>query len=96
MMNKEIIKEFLKPDWRKIGISIILFLFLSSIIPTCICYNISGAMGCECADLLFMLPKKVCTGEIISALSEFAFVYIFSYILSCLIIFIYGKFRKRK
>ncbi len=34
-MNRETIKEFLRPDWRKVVISVILFLFLFPVSIVC-------------------------------------------------------------
>jgi hypothetical protein len=100
-------KEFLKPDWRKIALTIIIFLFFIGywvynffvgIFGWCEPCNHeyylpweSGACGhCGYPDLLtYILIEIYWPLAIIIAL-------FISYLLSCLIVWIYDKFRKVK
>jgi hypothetical protein len=100
------IKQFLKPDWRKIKVVMILliltnfgFLFLVlmttagdagyfdmiglplGFVKLSICSNLSGVVSC--GGGFFSLPFLIIN-------------IIFWYLLSCLIIWIYDKFRKKK
>ncbi|OGI12694.1 hypothetical protein A3K64_03930 [Candidatus Micrarchaeota archaeon RBG_16_36_9] len=96
-------KQFLKPDWRKIVIFVI-FLIVSLFFAfyTDISDNISDIFS----PLLFVLifPWYLFLGLIsfISLSSVYLFfisfipVIIYQYLLSCLIVWIYDKLRKRK
>ncbi len=101
MMNKETIKEFLKPDWRKVAMFVILAFFILVFlgIPIKI-YDWSGLKGLEFVSIL-----KI--GEIMPFLNTidvrvwiiwhllFIELIIF-YPLSCLIISVYDKFKTKK
>jgi len=95
-------KEFLKPDWRKIVVFVILFI-LSSFISAYF-NTIYSAIGfCSSIKAGFPLAFNTeisgieCGGDS-SNFDIFSFILdiIFWYLLSCLIVWIYDKFRKKK
>ena len=102
-MSKEIIMEFLKPDKRKNLIAIILSIFfiIGLIIsrgvgphPTIIdifIFNIFVALTYP-LSILF----KLINVTIINPPLQLIIIFFYAYLLSCLIIFIYDKFKKIK
>ena len=117
MMNKEAIKQVLKPDWRKILLTVVITIF--SYIPFICLPPLPGpgpfARPAQCypfialfLDLLTWLYFSLgFPGEIGSIMAPIVLprivLYIFLaieviviYLLSCLIIFIFDKFRSRK
>jgi hypothetical protein len=100
-------KQFLKPDWRKIVIFIVLFILLT---PFSI-FNVNlSERGFPFSYSYYLAPED-CRGIngnvrcIIEPMQIFNWGYfildvfiwaIISYLLSCLIVWIYDKFRKRK
>lgn len=98
-------KQFLKPDWRKIVIIILIifFLFLGRLIEIPI--KIENFLGSFFLFLIspILLFSSCATigGQIslfcqISTLVGFIILPIFWYLLSCLIVWIYDKYRKKK
>jgi len=92
------IRQFLEPDWRKIVITIVLFAFLfysfDGKYPIEYMYIAMG--GCRETD-----GGMVCIGSGYGYNWAYFFLDIFiwaiiSYLLSCLIIWIYDKLRKKK
>lgn len=89
-------KEFLKPDWRKILLFVILSILLSAIpnfvieIPVFCGLSFGIPLPFYCS---LILPFDFNGGFVITNL----FVdIIFWYLLSCLIVWIYGKLKKEK
>jgi hypothetical protein len=119
-------KQFLKPDWRKILLFIILLLIFYSIkveqeeqlrammgidVYAACCAKIMDQQGNlrggtleGCASQEIIQKYKSCEGmkismqneELFSNVKFFLFFGIISYLLSCLIVWIYDKFRKNK
>ena len=117
------LKQFLKPDWRKIALTIIIFSIISYFVtfplmekPPCMISRCPTAYVSRQT-----LPQHVCgvciedvksndylIGTIIYLASPslltynlgtfdfFVLEFIFWYLLSCLIVWIYDKFRKKK
>jgi hypothetical protein len=87
-------KEFLKPDWKKIFSMIIIFILSYIFIPSAFfTYDVVGDISC----FLLVVGGK-CKG--IEVRQEFNGIYAFftaiiSYLLSCLIVWIYNKARKK-
>ncbi len=98
------LKQFLKPDWRKIVIFVILFLFWLFIILFTSCFHprITCEEGYESYyETLIIVCSSRCISEnliILYRIRDFTlgiFVYfILPYLISCLIVWIYDKFRK--
>jgi len=115
------LKQFLKPDWRKIVIFVALTIILFSIIYSIInaqrewlqarmgidvfsecCINRGKLEGCASDEII--QRYKTCEGfekyrqnqEFLNNISMLLPIAIISYLLSCFIIWIYDKFRKRK
>jgi len=101
MINKETIKQFLKPDWRK-GMFFIVFIIINSFF---LCHKVlvSGGRIKYCGFPLDCLKDTyiVAIGGFNSSL-EFTGLFsclaniIFWYLIACLVIFIYDKFKNRK
>jgi len=104
------IKQFLKPDWRKIVIFVIL---LSSILLTIyflgfydrnailkkISDNAFGKIECPACPLIGTCENYKCKYYLPDISTSIAYLIgfgIISYLLSCLIVWIYDKFRGRK
>jgi len=101
------IKKFLKPDWRKIVIFVILFL-ITTFVPffTAEAYNMTSGerfiSRFSLANILFncfwgniyenFLYKQECSQSI----QFFVLLIILDYLLSCFIVWIYDKFRKKR
>jgi len=99
-------KEFLKPDWRKIVLTVIIFLLIT-FLPLLLgfCAPISTLVGGKQCLLviqpLFMfLPsgsisyKPIATGLYFVPSLYWILDIIFYYLLSCLIVWIYDKLKK--
>lgn len=93
MMNKETIKEFLKPNWKKIIVFVILLaltfthprLFTALLIELPIC------------NTYHYFTKEVCFLDFYRHGSfEYAFLIIIWYFISCLIICAYNKLKTKK
>ena len=84
------LKQFLKPDWRKIVIFVVLFIFSSFFLP------VPSAISQNYMGLPFSYLKgyygEYSEFDVVSLLLDL----IFYYLLSCLIVWIYDKFRKGK
>jgi hypothetical protein len=105
------LKQFLKPDWRKIVIMIILPLIVSilsceSLWDYSESFQNIPSYGHSCSSLdyvvsylTFIMPIKTARidpGGLKSEINYLIFTWIVWYLLSCFIIWIYDKFRKRK
>jgi hypothetical protein len=91
------LKQFLKPDWRKIVIFVVLFVLAVIIIPI-----INARFGLYTVSIGFPLPFYSCTFlvELGSLCSFTGYTYIIIdiliwYLLSCLTVWIYDTLRKR-
>ena len=77
------VKQFLKPDWRKIVLTIVLMIIPSLFITSYSIY-VASCVGCgyffnfESFGILFVISL------------------IITYLLSCFIVWVYDKFRKKK
>lgn len=98
------LKQFLKPDWIKIVIFVILFI-ISILTPNrCIISNLFFSYEAKCTIYVFGAPFSFFYIQPVVELApeiHFDFIglfgnIIFWYLLSCLIVWIYGKFRGRK
>lgn len=112
-MTLEAIKEFLRPNWKKIfGVVLFFFLFVGSFIisptpeaftffwniffvifapPLFIHDYLENTLFYQCSMHLSTLLTPI--GEIIFVLLSF---FLYWYVLSCLLIFAYDKFKSRK
>lgn len=79
------LKVFLKPDWRKIVLFVILSVVLSVYVFLWITTHTAVCLAIGCPTI-----EEVALGGLVTALP---FILVFSYILSCLIIFAYDKLR---
>ena len=91
------LKQFLKPDWRKIVITIVSIFYVLLVIVS----FITGGMFVDCTEEGFRLHPESCGYkkpliEINDLRVTFIISIVISYILSCLIVWIYDKFRKKK
>ena len=86
------LKQFMKPNWRKIVITVILFIISTAYV---------SFLGLD-APYLYGFPLPVYQlGGWPSGYTGFIYLgiivdFIFYYLLSCLIVWIYDKFRKKK
>jgi len=97
------LKQFLKPDWRKIVI--IIFIIISLLIPWVFMRTGPGT-GMDIEHFTFFLfswiflplfqPCGYISGSICSTIPFFVIHVIYWYFLSCLIIWIYDKVKKKK
>ena len=93
-------KQFLKPDWRKIVISVVLFIILSYLINNPF-YTEDKGFPLVFLDFAVYGPALLPSGTIVDyrgpvfSLMNLIIDLIFWYILSCFIIWIYDKFKKR-
>ncbi|MBW2976894.1 hypothetical protein KY347_05600 [Candidatus Woesearchaeota archaeon] len=101
-MDKERIKEFLKPDWRKVLLLVLLFGFSVVFGVT----NIGGELLLVELNPFLWAPYALfgfcCPGWFIPS-GEYLFHpvwllpgFVYWYLLSCLMVSIYDKLRKRK
>ena len=94
MMN---IKQFLKPDWRKIVIFVILFIFgigISILSNSCLgCYNVSTGLPLGFYEQIFWPPEMEKTNFL---MLNFIIDIVILYFFSCLIIWIYEIIKKKK
>lgn len=82
-------KQFLKPDWRKIAITAIMFIFFVFFLT----YSIySGGVGFSFGFPIHTSRNPSILEQIYISIIDL----VFWYLLSCLIIWIYDKFRKKK
>ena len=79
------LKEFLKPDWRKIVLFVILSLVLSVYVFLWITTHTAVCLAIGCPTI-----EEVALQGLITLLP---FILILSYILSCFIIFAYDKLK---
>ena len=107
MMSKETIKQFLKPDWRKIVLTIVIIV-LSYIPYTSVQYP-GGGEGYYFISGYFwefvshhivsffvsVIPESLISFLVLMILAWVVHMMCF-YLLSSLIIFIYDKFRSKK
>jgi len=85
-------KQFLKPDWRKI----VLFLVLLNFVPMpLVCYYALGGCGEMFIVAGFIFFLTVLMTPLIMIVIAIPLI-ILSYLLSCLIIWIYDKFKGKK
>jgi membrane protein implicated in regulation of membrane protease activity len=83
-------KQFLKPDWRKMVLFVIL-LILSLL------YEWPCTRSSVCRGLIFSYATKFFLSDNYDILwVQFVLNIVIWYLLSCLIVWIYDKFRKRK
>jgi len=96
------LKQFLKPDWRKVVIFAVAFIiqFLIVLVWMSSCGECSSDFG---LPLVFytragcsMGIRGIQCGKDFYSLNYFVIDIIFWYLLSCIIIWIYDKFRKKK
>jgi hypothetical protein len=104
-------KQFLKPDWRKIVVTVIIPLIV--VIPGCASlwdyyesFQNMSSHGHSCSSLdyivsylIFIMPIKtarVDPGGLKSEINYLIFTWIAWYLLSCLIIWIYDEVKKKK
>jgi glucan phosphoethanolaminetransferase (alkaline phosphatase superfamily) len=91
------IKQFLKPDWRKIVVFVILFILgigISILSNSCLgCYNVSIGLPLGFYEEIFWPHGMEKTNFL---MLNFIIDIVILYFFSCLIIWIYDKFRKRK
>jgi len=99
MINKKAVKEFLKPDWKRILVLIILIviIFPFTPIPLCKVFNAyeetTYISFCLVGTWLNILPAPLG----LSCDCNYAFIpliLLMYYFLSCLIIFIYNRIKK--
>jgi len=101
-MNWKDVKEFLKLDWRKIVIAVILGL-ISYFYGVDYCYMAPCPEGNLCPQICRTLANPLLWGpgciffgdNAFSKITSTFFGIIYWYLLSCLIVWIYGKLRKR-
>ena len=87
-MNKETIKEFLKPDWRKILTTLVICLLL-------FLYNSITYFCPPGADCVGIFTTKIFLDNTLLILPWY-FIIFPAYFLSCLIISVYDKFKVKK
>jgi hypothetical protein len=97
----EPIKEFLKPSLRKVGLSMLIFLFLFTFgTPLCIDPSMEGwqqhpdSEYWGCHSMWHRYFHSIPDWPVISPVPFLDFV-IISYFLSCLIVWIYNKVKKK-
>ncbi len=90
-------KEFFKPDWRKIVLFIVLFIFgiiISIFSNSCLgCYNVSVGLPLGFYEQIFWPRGMEKTNFLMLNL---VIDIVFCYLFSCLIVWIYDNFRKVK
>ncbi len=99
------LKQFLKPDWRKIVLEILMFLILLVYISPCFdeCCLESPLLNCPCLNCPFYACfSPMLDIEYVFKVPFFNFLPIFLvvmiivlYILSCLMVWIYDKVKKK-
>ena len=87
-------KEFLKPDWKKIVGVVILSALIPIPVSSCFCagWDCICVIGQSLINILITSPHQLLYGY------YFPFIIIlilFYYLLSCLIVWIYDKVRKK-
>lgn len=98
-------KDFLKPDWKKIVLAVLLLLFLPG--PVDLTHNIACNMSGPCYwpdpeiqiipfGFLIMVNDVRIWPEYIVDLQIYLWVFVLDYILSCTIIFLYNKHKRSK
>ena len=87
-------KEFLKPNWKKIMIMIILLLISSIRIPK-VCLFI-GTSCPESYGLPLVFYEIGYLDNVTNSPINFIIDLIFWYIVSCIVVTIYDKFKKKK
>ena len=95
------LKQFLKPDWRKIVILVVLFIIS---VPTPSMFNLFSNFETRYAVYAFGVPFGFFyISPVVELAPEiyFDFIGLFGniiiwYVLSCLIVWIYDKFREKK
>lgn len=96
-------KDFFKPDWNKIVLFVILFLILPT--PSYVIYPCTLEFGSYCPPPGWTIIPFTGFGILIDTLegqfnsnysTPFLFSLITSYLLSCLIVFAYNKYRGKK
>ena len=93
-------KQFLKPDWRKIVVFIILLIFIVIIIPIFINSGF-GVLYVNAGFPLVFYEKTIINPSLGTEKTNFLMLnlvidIIVLYVLSCLIVWLYDKFRKKK
>ena len=93
-MNKETIKEFLKPDWRKL---IITFLLLLIPHPYFTIYPPGGNLiHLSTFEQIFLLPSIVPSSTCVLFFGILLLTVIVCYLFSCFVVFVYNKFKTKK
>jgi len=94
------LKQFLKPDWRKIVVFAIIFIITYILVYDCgdilssaLCEARGFPMTCWSRHTVSKMPPRM--EDVISYFGLITDLIIW-YLLSCLIVWIYDKFRKRK
>jgi len=91
-------KEFLKPNWRKIGLTILfiilLFIFSGYWLPRSDFFWIQTIMG-DCLGRGGMMGPCPFLFEQTPNLNAFILIFVLGYLISCLIICIYDKVKKK-
>ncbi len=96
------IKQFLKPDWRKVVIFVILSIFFNPFVSEdcfvvkCVA-NQPCHSGCRYSNIIFYQISFFVDWNSVAFFDNlFLFSPLINYLLSCLIVWIYDKLRKRK
>jgi predicted neutral ceramidase superfamily lipid hydrolase len=98
------LKQFLKPNWRKVVIFLLMSLIMSFTLLFFIgCGPRRGTLGTLCVysitDYLTVIvasPLVILLNYFLGVFHVFVLSFIYWYLLSCLIIWIYDKFRGKK
>ena len=110
MMNKEIIKEFLKPDWRKIILTVFVIILFSiqfmcstPLGGTTSCFSILDELYLFLTHCFFIfgfgilqIIDKYFFLFLIYMISIYIIEFTIIYSFICLIIFVYNKLKRKK
>jgi len=98
-MIQEEIKKFLKPDWRRILIAIILCGIIYGLLY---CFSSGECLSGTAINLMLSGPEAFFESlfdlflSVETPIAEKVSIVIISYILSCLIVYIYDKIKKNQ
>jgi hypothetical protein len=111
-MNKETIKQFLNPNKKKFLVFVILgMILLFSPIIHCTIYHGGGSLldggwsenslcsPLRCildSNIIFSIMPRLGGSSAVCSWNEICSIYILTYISSCLIIFVYDRFKTKK
>jgi len=93
-------KEFLKPDWRKIAFTFV-WMVLSILLYWSNVRTGSGPLLIDSYLITFLVIQPILAVAFIlnlniGAITFLILMVLYSYLISCLIVWIYNKFRKKK